>query len=106
MLRIGILAVLRKSRKIKYLPIERYHSTQNGWALKALIPWFVAGGLLVSFTASAGYAPPDFSSDVTGSLPKSSTSQDTSQPATLASFNEAPVTLTKVLPSNSLLFDP
>ncbi|MBY0612940.1 MAG: cell wall hydrolase [Beijerinckiaceae bacterium] len=27
--------------------------------LKALLPWFTAGGLLVSFTASAGYAPTD-----------------------------------------------
>ncbi len=103
--------MLRKNRKIRHISFDRSSSIQNGWALKALIPWFVAGGLLVSFTASAGYAPQDFGSDVTGSIPKLSAHLEDTQPAqlgsfVLGSFVEEPVKITKVTASHSLLFDP
>ncbi len=77
--------MLRHSKRVRscYPTASRQvflrHSSQDakkGWAVKALLPWFVAGGLLVSFTASAGYAPSERPSlqsdlaanDVTGSI--------------------------------------
>ncbi len=98
---------MRKNRKIRYLSSSpKFYAPQNGWAHKALIPWFVAGGLLVSFTASAGYPPQDLGRDVTGSISKPFVRFEPARPAAFGSFNEDPVKVFKVEPVNALIFDP
>ncbi len=48
----------RKQRAdLKPALVQKPRPTQRGWMLKALLPWCVAGGLMLSFSASAGYPP-------------------------------------------------
>ncbi len=94
--------MLRSKSSIKYLSYRhastrhasaKYASFNKSWALKSLLPWLTAGGLLISFTPSAGYAPQE---------PIMS-----SRFAELGSFAEdQPVTVSRVKPSNAFLFEP
>ncbi len=102
--------MLRKNRKIRYRRADKHNSAQNSWALKALIHWFVAGGLSVSFTASAGYAPQDLAaqaatSESATSFPKLPLEREDFRPAKLDSFVEEAVKVTQVYPTGSMLFD-
>jgi spore germination cell wall hydrolase CwlJ-like protein len=82
---------LRSKSSIKYLSY-RQASCNKSSALKSLLPWLTAGGLLVAFTANAGYAPQE--RDISTKFAK------------LGSFTEMPVQAIRVIPSNDLLFEP
>jgi spore germination cell wall hydrolase CwlJ-like protein len=88
--------VLRTKSSVKYLSYRHastiHASANKSSALKSLLPWLTAGGLLVAFTANAGYAPPE--RDISTKF------------AELGSFTEMPVQAVRVIPSNALLFAP
>jgi Cell Wall Hydrolase len=93
--------VLRTKSSVKYLSYSQARVHKSS-ALKSLLPWLTAGGLLVTLTVSAGYEQQDLKQhDFTKQELTTST-----QFSDLNSFVDMPTQVVRVQPSNALLFEP
>ncbi len=85
--------------------LHQNNVVQKKSALRALLPWLVAGGLLVSLTAEAGYAPPDLVR-IAKVIVNTEAIELETHAAELKTIAEPIHIAHHVKPSHTLLFDP